>query len=176
MQELVKIGNKTEESGKENKESELNKAIEVAKNILEKLKEYIGSLEKIGNGDNSKIGDVPNSNKHGASANSDELKIVYKALKGIVETAGEVGIEKPRSVSTAVTVGIADNKDGVRVLTIGNHAQAAAGDKSTTIVSTVSEKEILAAIIGSSEGDVTGTIGGAADATTSALNKVCTSI
>ncbi|ETZ17163.1 Variable major outer membrane lipoprotein [Borrelia duttonii CR2A] len=60
----------------------IRSAVGTAKITLSGLKGYLESLKGIG--DDKKVVEVT-SQQNGVSANSDALKIAYKALKGIVE-------------------------------------------------------------------------------------------
>ncbi len=62
------------------------------------------------------------------------MKKLYNALKGIVDTAGEEGVAKPKAGSTAVKLGNADNKDGAKILAANAQAGAAVGEKAAAIL------------------------------------------
>ncbi|UPA11605.1 variable large family protein (plasmid) [Borrelia parkeri] len=145
-------------------------AIDAAKTTLNTLKGHLDSLKDIG--DANKVGEAT-SNQSGVSADENALKVAYKALKGIVDTAKTVGeIKEPIASNVTVaqaSIGGTDAKNGVKVLTAGAVAGGTAGPEAALIVSSVRGEEILAAIVKSAEGDATGTIGGNADGSTSAL-------
>ncbi|ACH94130.1 variable large family protein [Borrelia duttonii] len=169
MQELVKIGDKSKESVKEGKESELDKAIASAKGILTTLKGHIEALKDIGDG--NKVVEVGN-NQNGVTANLDALKLAYKALKGIVDTAKTQQVEEPKKSDVTIAtarVGGTTPQNGARVLAKDANAGAASGLEAAAIVSSVSGKEILAAIVESGESDAE--VGGVnATANTSAVS------
>ncbi|ANF34502.1 Variable large protein 18 (plasmid) [Borrelia turicatae] len=141
-------------------------AVEAAKITLSTLKGHLESLRGIG--DDDKVGEAT-SNQNGVAASTDELKGAFKALKGIVETAGKEGVAKPKAGETAVKIGNADNKDGAKVLAAAANAGAAVGDKAAAIVSAVSGEEILASIVASQEGDAGAALAADATSDTSAL-------
>nr|WP_231439925.1 variable large family protein [Borrelia duttonii] len=170
MQELVKIGDKSKESVKEGKESELDKAIASAKGILTTLKGHIEALKDIGDG--NKVVAVA-SNQSGVSADENELKVAHNALKGIMD-AGKIGgaIKEPilsNLTLAQASIGGTDAKNGAKVLTAGAVAGGTSGPEAALIVSSVRGEEILGAIVKSIEGDATGTIGANVDGSTSAL-------
>ncbi|ANA44032.1 VlpA25, partial (plasmid) [Borrelia hermsii HS1] len=140
--------------------------VDAAKTTLSTLKEHLESLKGIG--DDDKVGEAT-SNQNGVAASTDELKGAFKALKGIVDTAGKEGVAKPKAGDTAVKIGNADNKDGAKVLAAAANAGAAVGDKAAAIVSAVSGEEMLASIVASQEGDADAALAADATAQTSAL-------
>ncbi|ATQ16748.1 hypothetical protein F9Y90_05980 (plasmid) [Borrelia miyamotoi] len=146
----------------------VREAVNVAKTTLNILKSHLESLKDIG--DANKVVDVT-SNQQGVAADTEKLKTVFNALKGIVDTAKTGGEVKEPSISNITlasnSIGVTDAKNGAKVLTTGA-AGAAVGDKAAAIVSSVSGEEILAAIVKSSEGDATGNTG-QANGSTSAL-------
>ncbi|ANF34558.1 Variable large protein 18 (plasmid) [Borrelia turicatae] len=145
-------------------------AVDAAKATLNTLKGHLDSLKDIG--DDNKVGEAT-SNQSGVSADENALKVAYKALKGIVDTAKTGGeIKEPIASNVTVaqaSIGGTDAKNGAKVLTAGAVAGGTAGPEAALIVSSVRGEEILAAIVKSAEGDATGTIGGNADGSTSAL-------
>ncbi|AHH10090.1 Variable major outer membrane lipoprotein (plasmid) [Borrelia parkeri SLO] len=154
--ELSAISGQTDQSDKQSEkeanESELDKAIEKAKQMFEKLKRYIVSLERIG--DISKVGEVGSDTQKGVSASADELKIVFEALKGIVNSAVEAGVEElkgSRLTLSQASIGVASPENGAKVLAENANAGSTVGDKAAAIVSAVSGEEILASIINSTE-------------------------
>ncbi|WP_207105196.1 variable large family protein [Borrelia miyamotoi] len=155
------------------KDSLLNKsireAVNAAKAILSTLKGHLDSLKNIG--DDNKVGEAA-SNQSGVSADENALKVAHKALKGIVDTAKTGEVKEPIASNLTVaqaSIGGTDAKNGAKVLTAGAVAGGTSGPEAALIVSSVSGEEILAAIVKSAEGDATGTIGGNADGSTSAL-------
>ncbi|AHH14723.1 variable large family protein [Borrelia hermsii] len=145
----------------------IREAVNTAKKTLEVLKGHLESLNDIG--DANKVVDVT-SNQQGVAANTDALKKVYQALKGIVTAATTEGVAEPKRNNVAIStanVGGTDAKNGAKVLATGA-AGAAAGLEAAAIVSSVSGEEILAAIVKSGEGDAE--VGAAATADTSALS------
>ncbi|UPA19131.1 variable large family protein (plasmid) [Borrelia puertoricensis] len=170
--ELEKVAVKT--TAGSDKDSLLNKVIkesvDSAKATLNTLKTHLDSLKDIGDANNKVVGEVA-SQQSGVAASTDELKIALKALQGIVNTAKTQQVKELNTSSVTLasnSIGV-DAKDGAKVLTAGDNAGAAAGDKAALIVSSVSGEEILAAIVKSVEGDATGTIGGNVNQDTSAL-------
>ncbi|AHH13137.1 Variable major outer membrane lipoprotein (plasmid) [Borrelia hermsii YBT] len=144
----------------------IKEAVDASKTTLSTLKEHLESLKGIG--DDDKVGEAT-SNQNGVAASTDELKGAFKALKGIVDTAGKEGVAKPKAGDTAVKIGNADNKDGAKVLAAAANAGAAVGDKAAAIVSAVSGEEMLASIVASQEGDADAALAADATAQTSAL-------
>ncbi|WP_330730406.1 variable large family protein [Borrelia turicatae] len=150
--ELEEVAKKSEIE--RSKDSLLNKvikeAVDAAKTTLSTLKGHLESLKDIG--DVNKVVDVAN-NQNGVAANEDALKKAYNALKGIVEAAESTGINKPKESNVTLasnSIGV-DAKGGAKILTAGNNAGAAVGDKAALIVSAVSGEEILASIVKSQE-------------------------
>ncbi|AHH07203.1 Variable major outer membrane lipoprotein (plasmid) [Borrelia crocidurae DOU] len=151
-EELEKVAVKVSEDV--DKEGVLNKgireAVNAAKITLKTLRGHLESLKGISDG--SKVVDVAND-QNGVAVNLDALKIVYKALKGIVEVAKAQKVEGPSA--SDVTLGQAsigvDAKSGAKVLTTGANAGAAVGDKAALIVSSVRGEEMLASIVNSTE-------------------------
>ncbi|ETZ17091.1 Variable major outer membrane lipoprotein, partial [Borrelia duttonii CR2A] len=91
------------------------------------------------------------------AANSDALKIVYKALKGIVEVAKAQKVEEPSASNVTLaqaSIGVNEAKNGAKVLAAGAKAGAAVGEKAALIVSSVRGEEMLEAIVKSTEGHV----------------------
>ncbi|AHH07670.1 Variable major outer membrane lipoprotein (plasmid) [Borrelia crocidurae DOU] len=145
-------------------------AVDTAKITLSTLKGHLESLKGIG--DSSLVGEVKSDNKQGVAAGTEELKIVYKALKGIVDTAVELGVDKLKESAITLangTIGVNDAKNGAKVLATGAAAGSAVGDKAALIVSSVRGEEMLASIVKSAEGDAAGTISENVSGTTSAL-------
>ncbi|ETZ17226.1 Variable major outer membrane lipoprotein [Borrelia duttonii CR2A] len=168
--ELEKVAEKA--SADVDKEGILNKgiraAVDTAKTTLSTLKGHLESLKGIGDG--NKVVDVAND-QNGVAANSDALKIVYKALKGIVEIATKQGVKEPSSSNVTLaqaSIGVNEAKNGAKVLAAGANAGAAVGEKAALIVSSVRGEEMLASIVKSTEGDVK-ELGAAADANTTPL-------
>nr|WP_038359473.1 variable large family protein [Borrelia hispanica] len=154
---------KSESVGKSNQE------IEDAKNTLITLKGHIESLKDIG--DANKVVEVQAS-QSGVTVNQAKLEVIYDALKGIVTVAVAEGIEEPKKSAVKVintSLGGTNPENGAKVLTAGANAGGDAGLEAAAIVSAVSGKEILAAIVGSSKADATGTISSDVDGNTSAL-------
>ncbi|WP_051480235.1 variable large family protein [Borrelia crocidurae] len=165
--ELEKVANKAT-SGIDKSDASKNPirvAVDAAKEVLNLLRVHLESLKDIG--DDKNVGEAT-SNQNGVASGTDELKVAFRAFKGIVDIAGKEGVAKPKAGETAVKVGSADNKDGAKVLAAGASAGAAVGEKAAAIVSSVSGEEILASIVHSQEGDATGNTG-QANANTSAL-------
>ncbi|ATQ15382.1 variable large family protein (plasmid) [Borrelia miyamotoi] len=146
----------------------VREAVNVAKTTLNILKNHLESLKDIG--DANKVVDVT-SNQQGVAADTEKLKTVFSALKGIVDTAKTGGEVKEPSTSNVTlasnSIGVTDAKNGAKVLTIGA-AGAAVGDKAAAIVSSVSGEEILAAVVKSGESDAALTANATAD--TSAIS------
>ncbi len=121
-------------------------AVDSAKEVLGVLKGHLDSLKDIG--DANKVVNVTTS-QNGVAANEAELKKVHNSLKGIVDVAEGVGVEKLKESKLTLaqqSIGVSSSKDGAKVLTVGA-AGATVGDKATAIVSAVSGEEILAAIV-----------------------------
>ncbi|WP_407637745.1 variable large family protein [Borrelia hispanica] len=156
MQELVKIGNKSKESVKEGKESELDKAVKSAKETLTILKGHIEALKDIGDG--NKVVEVGTS-QQGKTVDGVKLGVAYDSLKGIVEIAKTQQVKEPKKNDVTIAtakVGGTTPQNGARVLTKDANAGAASGLEAAAIVSAVSGKEILAAIVESLREDATG--------------------
>ncbi|WP_206771682.1 variable large family protein, partial [Borrelia crocidurae] len=157
-EELEEVAKKSEvgvDKGEESKDGKnaIRIAVDAAKGVLSLLKTHLESLKDIGDG--NKVVEVAN-NQQGASASTEELKKAYKALKGVVDTAFEAGIDKPRESSITLangTIGVNDAKNGAKVLASGAGAGAAVGEKAALIVSSVRGEEMLASIVRSTEGD-----------------------
>ncbi|UPA14362.1 variable large family protein [Borrelia turicatae] len=151
--ELLAVSSKTDQSVqpvKEEKESELSKAIEGAKDALTALKGYLDSLGTIG--DSNPVGWAAN-NAQGTAVDEAELKKAFKALKGIMDTAEGAGVARPEVGNIAVKVGNGtDNKDGAKILATDGAAAVGDSGKAAAILTTVSGKEILASIVNSTEG------------------------
>ncbi|WP_040131980.1 variable large family protein [Borrelia crocidurae] len=170
--ELEKVTNKVTSGVDKSEESKDGKnairiAVDSAKGVLALLKTHLESLKNIG--DDNKVVDVAN-NQNGVAANSDALKIMCKALKGIVEIATKQGVKEPSASSVTLaqaSIGV-DAKDGAKVLAAGANAGAAVGDKAAIIVSAVRGEEILASIVKSGESDAA--VGANATADTSAIS------
>ncbi|ATQ18939.1 variable large family protein [Borrelia miyamotoi] len=129
-------------------------AINTAKGVLTTLKGHLESLGTVG--DDSVVGDAETTKKEGTAADATELKKAYNALKGIVDVAKEEGIEEPKAGDIAVKVGSSgtDNSSGAKILsTATTQPEATDAGKAAAILTTVSGKEILAAIVKSGEGD-----------------------
>ncbi|ASJ27793.1 variable large family protein [Borrelia turicatae] len=132
----------------------IKEAVDAAKTTLSTLKGHLESLKNIGDGD--KLVDVK-SDQQGVEADMDALKRALKALQGIVETSEGVGIDKLKESSVKLdqaSIGIANAKNGAKVLAAGHKAGEAVGDKAATIVSAVSGREMLESIVKSSEDKV----------------------
>ncbi|WAZ72819.1 variable large family protein (plasmid) [Borrelia miyamotoi] len=146
----------------------VREAVNVAKTTLNILKSHLESLKDIG--DANKVVDIT-SNQQGVAADTEKLKTVFNALKGIVDTAKTGGEVKEPSTSNITlasnSIGVTDAKNGAKVLTTGA-AGAAVGDKAAAIVSSVSGEEILAAVVKSGESDAALTANATAD--TSAIS------
>ncbi|AHH07524.1 Variable major outer membrane lipoprotein (plasmid) [Borrelia crocidurae DOU] len=166
--ELEKVAEKA--SADVDKEGILNKgiraAVDTAKTTLNILKGHLESLKGIG-GD-KKVIDVA-KNQNGVAADKDVLKVVYKALKGMVEVAKGEKVKEP--IASDVTLAQAsigvDAKDGAKILAT-DAAGVAVGEKAALIVSSVRGEEMLASIVNSTEGDVK-ELGAAADVNTTPL-------
>ncbi|WP_425387121.1 variable large family protein [Borrelia coriaceae] len=144
-------------------------AIDTAKKTLEILKGHLESLKDIGDS-SQKIGEA--ATDQGKKPDEPELKKAYNALKGIVDTAKTQKVEEPKKSDVSISaakLGGASPQDGAKVLTIDTHAGAAVGSGASTIVSAVSGKAILAAIVGSGADDPA-LAGGNAQASTSAVS------
>ncbi|UPA19231.1 variable large family protein (plasmid) [Borrelia puertoricensis] len=130
----------------------IKEAVDAAKATLITLKTHLESLGTVG--DSQKVGDAA-SNQQGVAAADVELKKAFKALQGIVDTAGKEGVERPRAGDIAVKVGNGtDNKDGAKILGTDLAATATDAGKAAAILSTVSGEEMLASIVKSGESDV----------------------
>ncbi|ACH94113.1 vlp protein, alpha subfamily (plasmid) [Borrelia duttonii Ly] len=168
--ELEKVAEKA--SADVDKEGMLNKgiraAVDSAKMTLSILKGHLESLKGIG--DVNVVGEAA-SNAQGVASSADELKSVFKALKGIVDIADKEDIEKLVAGDLAVKVGNngTDNKDGVKILATDNKAGVNDAGKAAAVLTTVSGKEILASIVKSTEGDADTGVGDQATANTSAV-------
>nr|WP_011666324.1 variable large family protein [Borrelia duttonii]BAC22669.1 vmpK [Borrelia duttonii] len=166
--ELEKVAGKV--SVDVDKEGVLNKgiraAVNTAKTTLSGLRGHLESLKGIGG--YKKVIDVA-KNQNGVAADKDVLKVVYKALKGIVEVAKGEKVKEP--IASDVTLAQAsigvDAKDGAKILTT-DAAGVAVGEKAALIVSSVRGEEMLASIVNSTEGDVK-ELGAAADVNTTPL-------
>nr|WP_155807021.1 variable large family protein [Borrelia crocidurae] len=133
-----------------NEKNPIRIVVDKAKTTLNALKGYLESLKEIG--DDNKVVEVAN-NQQGAAASTEELKKAYKALKGIVDAAVEVGVDKPKESTMTLangTIGVNDAKNGAKVLATGA-AGAAVGDKAALIVSSVRGEEMLASIVNATE-------------------------
>ncbi len=126
--ELEEIAKKTgagiDKSASSNKI--LREVVNAAKLTLSVLKEHLDSFKDIG--DANKIVDVT-SNQQGVTVNTDALKKVYQALKGIVTASITEGVVEPKKSNVAIAtanVGGSDAKNGAKVLATGA-AGAAAG-------------------------------------------------
>ncbi|AHH07699.1 Variable major outer membrane lipoprotein (plasmid) [Borrelia crocidurae DOU] len=150
--ELEKVAEKA--SADVDKEGILNKgiraAVDTAKTTLSTLKGHLKSLKGIG--DDNVVGEAASNTKGVASAEL-ELKKAYKALKGIVDTSVEKGVEKPKAGDVAVKVSNADNKDGVKILSTNEAATVNDASKAALILASVSGEEMLSSIVNSQEGD-----------------------
>ncbi|WP_049752297.1 variable large family protein [Borrelia duttonii] len=142
-------------------------AVDTAKEILSSLKTHLESLKGIGD-DNKVVGVT--SQQDGVAVNADALKIVYKALKGIVETAKAQQVKELNLSSVTLSqasLGVASPENGTKVLATGA-AGAAVGDKAVLIVSAVSGEGMLESIVKSKDTDVKA-LGAAAVADTTPL-------
>ncbi|WP_025434350.1 variable large family protein, partial [Borrelia nietonii] len=135
------------------------------KTTLNTLKTRLDSLKDIGNA--NKVGEAA-SDAAGTAVDDVELKKAYNALKGIVDEAGKSGIAKPEAGATTLKVDNADNKDGAKILATDNKPAATDASKAAMILATVSEEEMLASIVNSTEGDAA--LAAAATAQTSAVS------
>ncbi|AHH07830.1 Variable major outer membrane lipoprotein (plasmid) [Borrelia crocidurae DOU] len=121
----------------------IREAINLAKGILSTLKGHLESLKGIGDGT---IVGAATSNSQGTKPDDGELKKAYKALKGIVEEAGKVGVEKLEVGNTTLN-NAKDNKEGAKILSTNAGDKPSAADdsgKAAAILLTVSGKEMLA--------------------------------
>ncbi|MBW6185577.1 variable large family protein [Pseudomonas aeruginosa] len=147
----------------------VREAVNVAKTTLNILKNHLESLKDIG--DANKVVDVT-SNQQGVAADTEKLKTVFSALKGIVDTAKTGGEVKEPSTSNVTlasnSIGVTDAKNGAKVLTTGASG-ASVGDKAAAIVSSVSGEEMLESIIKSKEGDADAALTANANGDTNAL-------
>ncbi|UPA17140.1 variable large family protein (plasmid) [Borrelia coriaceae] len=170
IKELLLIASKTvqsdNQSGKEENLSNLNKAIEKAKQMFEKLKGCIASLESIG--DNSKVGEVGSTSQQGEAANESALRKAYDALKGIVDIAMETGVKELKKSNLVLdqrSIGGSGNpENGAKVLAVGA-AGADSGPGAAAIVAAVIGEEILESIVKSEGKAVTISVAATADTT-----------
>ncbi|WP_418905022.1 variable large family protein [Borreliella lusitaniae] len=84
----------------------------------------------------------------GVAADGDSVKGIAKGMKGIVETAEELGVE----LKVAAAAGAGNADAGHLFAGAGNGANAAQVAKATDAVSKVSGKQIIKAIVDSKEG------------------------
>ncbi|WP_445436433.1 variable large family protein [Candidatus Borreliella tachyglossi] len=146
--------------------------IEAAKKSLEDLKGSLNSLSKATDGGDGKVGDVQRQDIGGGQgANPVATKEVLKGLKTIATVAGII----PNAGDVAVG---SDNVIGAKALAEAGDAGVADTEKTLAILGSVTEEQILAAIIVTGENDVPAVaMGGAAnlqgassaDATTTAV-------
>ncbi|AFI31924.1 variable large family protein [Borrelia crocidurae] len=143
-------------------------AVDSAKTTLKGLKGHLESLKGIGDG--TVVGEANNAEGEGTAPDDAQLKAMFNGLKGIVEIAIEEGVAKPEAGNTAVKVGNANNKDGAKILSThnGNNPAAADAGKAAAILTTVSGKEILGAIVQSGESDLA--LSSAASGATTAMS------
>ncbi|AHH07908.1 Variable major outer membrane lipoprotein (plasmid) [Borrelia crocidurae DOU] len=150
----VEVGvDKGEES--KNAKNPVRIAVDIVKGVLALLKTHLESLKDIGDG--NKVVDVAN-NQNGVAANSDALKKLYQALKGIVTASTTEGVAEPKKNNIAIAtanVGGTNAKNGAKVLATGAAGAATGleGLEAAAIVSAVNGEEILAAIFESGESD-----------------------
>ncbi|WP_434757237.1 variable large family protein (plasmid) [Borrelia puertoricensis] len=173
---LGKASDELEEVAKKSK-TELDKgginkiikdAVDTAKATLITLKNHLDSLKDIGDG--NIVGHAASAAGQGTTPSDDELKKAFNSLKGIVDTAGKEGVDRPKAGDTAVKVGNGtDNKDGAKILaTSGNNPAAADAGKAAVILASVGGEEMLDSIVNSKDSDVA--LAAAANGTTSAIS------
>ncbi|AFI32006.1 Borrelia lipoprotein-containing protein (plasmid) [Borrelia crocidurae str. Achema] len=89
-------------------------------------------------------------------------------MKGILEEASKIGIEKLTAGDAALNVTGVDNKDGAKILSTNGAATATDAAKAAAILSSVSGEEMLASIVASNESDTA--LGAAPDGNTTAVS------
>ncbi|UPA09950.1 variable large family protein (plasmid) [Borrelia nietonii YOR] len=158
-----KLGKASEELEQivKNSETELDKgglnkgikdAVDTAKATLSKLKGHLESLGQVG--DTNVIGYANNVQGTGTASDDAQLKEMFRALKGIVEIATDVGVKALQAGATTLTVNGVDNKDGAKILaTSGGNPSATDAGKAAIILAAVSGEEILDSIVRSGESD-----------------------
>ncbi|UPA14078.1 variable large family protein [Borrelia turicatae] len=134
----------------------IRSAVNSAKDTLNTLKGHLDSLKDMGDA-NQKVGEAASGDAaaQGIKPADGALKNVYKALKGIVDTADKEGVERPKAGDTALNVTGVDNKDGAKILSTNAAGNPVVGDvsKAAAILATVSGEEMLASIVVSQEHD-----------------------
>ncbi len=93
--ELEEVAKKSTEGDDKSNASNnpIRVAVDTAREVLGALKGYLDSLKDIG--DANKVVEVT-SQQNGVAANENELKKVYKALKGLVDTAIKEGVTETK--------------------------------------------------------------------------------
>ncbi|AOW96299.1 variable large family protein [Borrelia miyamotoi] len=148
--ELEEVAKKAADSSKS---QEIRGAVYEAKATLSKLKGHVESLGQVG--DTNVVGYANNVQGTGTAPDDAQLKEMFRALKGIVEIATDVGVKALEAGATTLTVNGVDNKDGVKILaTSGGNPAATDAGKAAIILAAVSGEEILKSIIESQESDV----------------------
>ncbi|ATQ19215.1 variable large family protein (plasmid) [Borrelia miyamotoi] len=147
--ELEKVSKKAANSSKS---QEIRGAIDDAKATLSKLKGHVESLGQVG--DSNVVGYANNVQGTGTAPDDVQLKEMFRALKGIVEIATDVGVKALEAGTTTLSIDNVDNKDGAKILaTSGGNPTATDAGKAAIILAAVSGEEILKSIIESQESD-----------------------
>ncbi|UPA11511.1 variable large family protein (plasmid) [Borrelia parkeri] len=127
-------------------------AIDTAKTTLSILKGHLESLGQVG--DTNVVGYANNVQGTGTAPDDAQLKEMFRALKGIVEIATDVGVKALQAGATTLTVNGVDNKDGAKILaTSGGNPSATDAGKAAIILAAVSGEEILDSIVRAGESD-----------------------
>ncbi|WP_434757362.1 variable large family protein (plasmid) [Borrelia puertoricensis] len=130
----------------------IKEAVDTAKGVLATLKGHVESLGTLG--DANVVGYANNAQGTGTAPDDAQLKEMFRALKGIVEIATDVGVKALQAGATTLTVNGVDNKDGAKILaTSGGNPAATDAGKAAIIVAAVSGEEILDSIVKSGESD-----------------------
>ncbi|WP_051373837.1 variable large family protein [Borrelia hispanica] len=148
-EELEEVAEKAADSSKS---QEIRGAVDEAKATLSKLKGHVESLGQVG--DTNVVGYANNVQGTGTAPDDAQLKEMFRALKGIVKIATDVGVRALEAGATTLTVNGVDNKDGAKILaTSGGNPAATDAGKAAIILAAVSGEEILKSIIESQESD-----------------------
>ncbi|WP_051410764.1 variable large family protein [Borrelia duttonii] len=148
-EELEEVAKKAADSSKS---QEIRGAVDEAKATLSKLKGHVESLGQVG--DTNVVGYANNVQGTGTAPDDAQLKEMFRALKGIVKIATDVGVKALEAGATTLTVNGVDNKDGAKILaTSGGNPAATDAGKAAIILAAVSGEEILKSIIESQESD-----------------------
>ncbi|ETZ17644.1 Variable major outer membrane lipoprotein [Borrelia duttonii CR2A] len=141
----------------------IREIVNSAKGVLDTLKGHLESLGQVG--DANLVGEAVTNNK-GVTVDDNSIKKALKALQEIVKVAKGENISEPRSGSTAVKLGDADNKEGAKILSTNEASEAGSVSKAVLILSSVSGEEMLASIVKSTENRVVALTGNATSGTT----------